>query len=129
MLLPGDIPIGENIRNLLILIMQSVSLQNDIDAMLILNGIHESFNKQFTAQDLPAQLLAPISSIMGEIMFVALHSSDRHNQMELKTSADWTLRPRLLAVPGIAEVIPNGGQTKVWFSNPEIPQRAICYTS
>jgi CzcA family heavy metal efflux pump len=62
-------------------------------------------------QDLPAPLLAPISSIMGEIMFVALHS-DRHNQMELKTSADWVLRPRLLAVPGIAEVIPNGGKTK-----------------
>ena len=62
-------------------------------------------------QDLPAPVLAPITSIMGEIMFIALHS-DRHNLMELKTAADWTLRPRLLAVPGVAEVIPNGGQTK-----------------
>ena len=62
-------------------------------------------------RDLPAPVLAPITSIMGEIMFIALHS-DRHNLMELKTAADWTLRPRLLAVPGVAEVIPNGGQTK-----------------
>ena len=62
-------------------------------------------------QDLPAPVLAPITSIMGEILFMALHS-DRHDLMELKTVADWTLRPRLLAVPGVAEVIPNGGQTK-----------------
>ncbi len=62
-------------------------------------------------QDLPSPVLAPITSIMGEIMFIALHS-DQHDLMALKTSADWTLRPRLLAVPGVAEVIPNGGQTK-----------------
>ena len=62
-------------------------------------------------RDLPAPVLAPITSIMGEIMFIALHS-DRHDLMELKTAADWTLRPRLLAMPGVAEVIPNGGQTK-----------------
>ena len=62
-------------------------------------------------KDQAAPVLAPITSIMGEIMFIALHS-DRHDLMELKTAADWTLRPRLLAVPGVAEVIPNGGQTK-----------------
>ena len=61
-------------------------------------------------QDQAAPVLAPITSIMGEIMFIALHS-DRHDLMQLKTAADWTLRPRLLAVPGVAEVIPNGGQT------------------
>jgi CzcA family heavy metal efflux pump len=44
-------------------------------------------------------------------MFIAL-KSDRHDAMELKTTADWILRRRLLAVPGVAEVIPNGGQTK-----------------
>jgi len=62
-------------------------------------------------QDLPAPVLAPITSIMGEILFIALHS-DRHDLMELKTAADWSLRPRLLAVPGVAEVIPNGGLTR-----------------
>ncbi|MDQ3288669.1 MAG: efflux RND transporter permease subunit [Pseudomonadota bacterium] len=61
--------------------------------------------------DVPEPTLAPITSIMGEIMFVALHS-DRHSPMELKTAADWVLRRRLLAVPGVAEVIPNGGDTR-----------------
>jgi CzcA family heavy metal efflux pump len=61
--------------------------------------------------DLPEPTLAPISSIMGEIMFIALHS-DRHDSMALKTTADWVLRRRLLAVPGVAEVIPNGGDTR-----------------
>lgn len=61
--------------------------------------------------DIPTPVMAPISSIMGEIMFIAL-TSDRHDAMELKTTADWVVRRRLLAVPGVAEVIPNGGETK-----------------
>lgn len=61
--------------------------------------------------DLPAPALAPVSSIMGEIMFIAL-VSDRHDEMALKTAADWTVRRRLLAVPGVAEVIPIGGETR-----------------
>jgi CzcA family heavy metal efflux pump len=56
-------------------------------------------------------VLTPITSVMGEIMFIAL-KSDQHNMMELKSVADWNIRRRLLAVPGVAEVIPNGGQTK-----------------
>lgn len=61
--------------------------------------------------DLPEPTLAPITSIMGEILFIALHS-ERHTPMELKTAADYVLRRRLLAVPGVAEVIPNGGDTR-----------------
>jgi CzcA family heavy metal efflux pump len=61
--------------------------------------------------ELPEPTLAPITSIMGEIMFIALHS-DRHTPMELKSTADWVLRRRLLAVPGVADVIPNGGDTR-----------------
>ena len=48
---------------------------------------------------------------MGEIMFVAL-VSDKHDEMALKSVADWTLRRRLLAVAGVAEVIPIGGETR-----------------
>ncbi|VAX10326.1 Cobalt-zinc-cadmium resistance protein CzcA; Cation efflux system protein CusA [hydrothermal vent metagenome] len=61
--------------------------------------------------DIPPPALAPVASVMGDIMFIAL-KSDHHDAMELKTTADWTLRRRLLAVPGVAEVIPNGGQTR-----------------
>lgn len=61
--------------------------------------------------DVPPPVLAPVSSIMGEMMFIAL-TSDRHTPMELKTVADWTVRRRLLAVPGVSQVIPTGGETK-----------------
>lgn len=75
--------------------------------------------------DLPAPVMASVSSIMGEIMFIAL-VSDQHNEMELKTTADWVLRRRLLAVPGIAEVIPNGGATKQ-FQVIASPERLSAY--
>ncbi len=61
--------------------------------------------------DIGRPLLAPISSIMGEILFLALRS-DRHTPMEVRDTADWVLRRRLLAVPGVAQVIPIGGDVK-----------------
>ncbi|HUG98734.1 MAG TPA: efflux RND transporter permease subunit [Gammaproteobacteria bacterium] len=61
--------------------------------------------------DLPPPILAPVASIMGEILFIAL-VSDQHDELALKTVADWQLRRRLLAVAGVAEVIPIGGATK-----------------
>ncbi len=61
--------------------------------------------------DVNSPVMQPITSIMGEVMFIAL-ASDRHSTMELKTLADWTLRRRLLGVPGVAQVIPFGGDTK-----------------
>jgi CzcA family heavy metal efflux pump len=56
-------------------------------------------------------ILAPMSSIMGEIMFLAL-TSDRHEPMDLRTQADWALRRRLLAVPGVSQVIVLGGDVR-----------------
>jgi CzcA family heavy metal efflux pump len=55
--------------------------------------------------------LAPVSSIMGEIVFVALES-DRHSPLDLRTTADQVLRRRLLAVPGVSQVIATGGGQK-----------------
>ena len=55
--------------------------------------------------------LAPISSIMGEILFITLES-DRHSPMELRTVAETVLRRRILAVPGVAQVVPTGGDQK-----------------
>jgi CzcA family heavy metal efflux pump len=54
--------------------------------------------------------LAPISSIMGEILFIALES-DRHSPLEVRTVAETVVR-RLLAVPGVSQVIPTGGGQK-----------------
>ncbi len=55
-------------------------------------------------------LLAPVSSVMGEIMMIGV--TGPQPPRELRTVADWTLRRRLLAVPGVAQVIPIGGEVK-----------------
>ncbi len=55
--------------------------------------------------------LAPQSSIMGEIMLISL-TADSTSQMDLRTIADWTVRPRLLATGGVAQVIVIGGEYK-----------------
>jgi CzcA family heavy metal efflux pump len=53
-------------------------------------------------------VLAPVSSIMGEILFFAV-SSDHDDPLTLRTIADTTVRRRLLAVPGVSQVTPIGG--------------------
>jgi CzcA family heavy metal efflux pump len=53
-------------------------------------------------------ILAPVSSIMGEILFFAI-SSTTDDPLELRTIADTTIRRRLLAVPGVSQVTPIGG--------------------
>ena len=58
-----------------------------------------------------APFLAPVSSIMGEVLFVDLES-DRHSPLELRTIAETVVRRRLLAVPGVSQVIATGGEQK-----------------
>ena len=55
--------------------------------------------------------LAPVSSIMGEVLFIDLES-DRHSSREIRTVADTLVRRRLLAVPGVSQVIATGGDQK-----------------
>ncbi len=53
-------------------------------------------------------VLAPISSIMGEILFFSL-ASDTQDPMTVRTIADTVVRRRLLAVSGVSQVTPIGG--------------------
>lgn len=55
--------------------------------------------------------MGPQSSIMGEIMLVSL-TADTTSQMDLRTIADWNLRPRLLATGGVSQVVVIGGEFK-----------------
>lgn len=61
--------------------------------------------------EVEAPMLMPDTSIMGEVMFLAL-TSDRQTPTQMHTWADTVLRRRLLAVPGIAQVTPTGGGEK-----------------
>jgi CzcA family heavy metal efflux pump len=58
--------------------------------------------------DVPVPQLAPVSSVMGEIMFVGVRS-ETHPGHEVRDAADWTVRRRLLGVQGVAQVVPIGG--------------------
>jgi Cu(I)/Ag(I) efflux system membrane protein CusA/SilA len=55
--------------------------------------------------------LGPQSSILGELMFVSL-TADSTSLQDLRTLADWTIRPRLLATGGVAQVAVMGGEIK-----------------
>jgi len=61
--------------------------------------------------DIPAPTMAPAASIMGEILFVAL-GSEQHDGLTLRQTADQILRRRILAVPGVAEVVNIGGDIR-----------------
>lgn len=64
--------------------------------------------------------LGPQSSILGELMFVSL-TADSTSLQELRTIADWTIRPRVLATGGVAQVTVIGGEIKEYqiLLNPE----------
>jgi len=55
--------------------------------------------------------MAPISSIMGEVMLLGI-TSDSLPLMDLRTQADWVIAPRIKAIGGIANVIVLGGEYK-----------------
>ncbi|MGL4395276.1 MAG: efflux RND transporter permease subunit [Hyphomicrobium sp.] len=71
-------------------------------------------------QNVSAQM-GPISSIMGEIMLIAM-SSDVADPMALREVADFTVRPRLLTVPGVSQIIPIGGAVRQYRVTPD-PRR------
>ncbi len=74
-------------------------------------------------------VMGPVSSIMGEIQFVGLVAADDSTSpMDLRSFADWNLRPQLMTVAGISQVIVMGGQVKqyqILASSQALQQRGI----
>ncbi len=75
--------------------------------------VNERLN--LAAESLPAEtsqpFLAPISSIMGEVLFIGL-TSDRHGPLDLRTLADTVVRRRILAVAGSGTSNADRGRAK-----------------
>ena len=82
-------------------------------------------------EQLPAAVvpqMGPVTSVMGEIMLVAMSvdakAGDSVSPMQLRELADFTVRPRLLAIPSVAQVIPIGGEVRQYQVTPNVPQMA-----
>lgn len=56
--------------------------------------------------------MGPINSIMGQIMLVAVTGPQGISPMDLREAADFTIRPRLMNIQGVAQIIPIGGEVK-----------------
>jgi len=77
-------------------------------------------------EQLPGELspqMGPVSSIMGEVMLIALPLS-AGSAMEAREYADFVLRPRLLSIPGVAQVIPIGGEVRTLRVAPDTQRMA-----
>ena len=69
--------------------------------------------------------MGPISSIMGEIMQIAIPVNVATlSPMQVREYADWVLRPRLMAIPGVAQVIPIGGEVRQFQVQPNTTRMA-----
>ena len=71
---------------------------------------------QLASETLPADVqpvMGPMASIMGEIQFVGLRAKDQsYSHLELREIADWVIRPRLMSIPGVSQVVVMGGGVK-----------------
>ena len=79
-------------------------------------------------EQLPADvtpIMGPVSSIMGEIMLVALPIDvSKASPMQAREYADFVLRPRLLSIPGVSQVIPIGGEVRQLRVEPDTARMA-----
>jgi heavy-metal exporter, HME family len=75
--------------------------------------VREQLPRGATAQ------MGPVTSIMGEIMLVAI-ASDTVPLMEVREIADFVIRPQLLTIAGVAQVIPIGGEVRQYRVVPNI---------
>ena len=91
---------------------------------------------QTAREQLPADtqpFMTPVASLMGEIMLVGVRSTVPAGEpghlapAEIRTLADWTIRPRLQSIPGVAEILNMGGGVRRLEIRPD-PARMAAYS-
>ncbi len=69
--------------------------------------------------------MGPISSVMGEVMLLALPvDTAKIDPMAVREYADFVMRPRLLTLPGVAQVVPIGGEVRQYQVQPDTARMA-----
>ncbi len=93
-----------------------INVEFDWGSDIYLNRQQVNERLGLVREQLPAGItpqLGPISSIMGEVLLIALPADPaKLSPMQAREYADWVMRPRLLTVPGVAQVIPIGGEVR-----------------
>ena len=65
--------------------------------------------------------IGPLTSLMGEIYLVALQAAPASSSpQQVREYADWSLRPKLLSLPGVAQVVVIGGEVKQYEIRPDL---------
>lgn len=112
----NGLPGLERVRSTSGIGLSAIYLEFDWETDLYRNRQLVAEKLQLVQERLPTDVqpvLSPIASLMGQIQQIALSSADDSiSPIELRTIAEWTLRPRLLAIPGVAQVISIGGGLK-----------------
>jgi CzcA family heavy metal efflux pump len=71
-----------------------------------------NLSKERLAKDI-VPIIGPVGSLMGQIQQIAVTANDAAlDPMELRSLADWVIRPRLMTIPGVSQVIAIGGGVK-----------------
>ena len=125
----GGIPGVESIRSVssvgLSFVYITFDWKTDIYRARQMVGERLSLVREQLPQGVEHVGMGPISSIMGEIMLLALPiDTSKISPMAVREYADFVMRPRLLTLPGVAQVVPFGGEVRQYHVQPDTARMA-----
>ena len=125
----GGIPGVENIRSVSSVGLSFVYVTFDWSTDIYRARQMVGERLQLVREQLPQEIehvgMGPISSIMGEIMLLALPiDTTKISPMAVREYADFVMRTRLLTIPGVAQVVPIGGEVRQYQVQPDTARMA-----
>lgn len=126
----GGIPGVESIRSVssvgLAFVYVTFDWKTDIYRARQMVGERLSVAREQLPPGIEHVAMGPVSSIMGEIMSVALPIDPAAiSPMAVREYADFVIRPRLLTIPGVAQVVPIGGEVRQYQVQPDTRRMAM----